>query len=393
VSLIWACSSGSTLAICHVRHQRVARRGYHVGMEISLSAYQEVLDRALANGTPCVVATASARGEPNISLRGSIMVFDEQHLAYWDRVHGRQQSHITENPYVVVLYRDPPQRISWRFYGQASIHTTGPLREQVMERVVERELNRDPERTGAAVLVRVDLVMTLGGQVLQQREALPEASQRTLNLFDAMYTARSIRRFRPDPVPGALVHRVLESATQAPNGTNAQGWRFVVVRDPAKRRELGELYRQGFMEVYPADRLANERDPNRRRVMRGALHLAEHMGNEPPVLVLACVERAPGTAASQGSGASIYPAVQNMLLASRALGLGACLTTLHRRREAQVKALLGIPENVDTYALIPLGYPAAPFGPLRRRPVIEVTYDDHWGTPLPEEIEETRGGS
>jgi nitroreductase len=121
-------------------------------------------------------------------------------------------------------------------------------------------------------------------------------------------------------------------------------------------------------------------DPSRRRVMRSADYLAEHMGQEPPVLVLACIERSPGaTGATHTAGASIYPAVQNLLLAARALGLGACLTTLHLRREAQVKALLGIPEHVDTYALIPLGYPATRHGPLSRRPVAEITSYDRWG--------------
>ena len=329
-----------------------------------------------------MVATASARGEPNISLRGSMMVFDAQHLAYWDRTHGRQQEHLTENSPVVVLYRDPSRRTSWRLYGQATVHTAGAIREQVMARVVAAELNRDPERKGVAVVVRVDLVMTLGNQVLQRREQQPATPERTLNLFEAMRTARSVRRFRPDPVPDDLVERALEAAIQAPNGTNAQLWRFVVVRDPDLRRQLGKLYRQGFREVYPGGRLATETDPHRRRVLRSAAHLAEHMGDEPPVLVVACLERNPNTAATPAwlatAGASIYPAVQNLLLAARALGLGACLTTLHRRREAQVKALLGIPEHVDTYALIPLGYPAAPHGPLRRRPAAEVTHHDRW---------------
>ena len=351
-------------------------------MGIDLAEYREAIDGALANGTPCLVATASARGEPNVSLRGSMMVFDAERLAYWDRTQGRQLEHVGENPYVAVLYRDPPRRTTWRFYGHAAVHAEGPVRDQVMARVVPPELNRDPERKGAAVVIRVDLVMTLGSQVLQRRDAQPETPERTLNLFEAMRTARSIRRFRPDPVPDEVVHRVLEAAIQAPNGTNAQAWRFVVVREPSVRRQLGELYRQGFREVYPAGRPEAEQDPNRRRVLRSADHLAERMGDEPPVLVLACLERRPGAGpATRSAGASIYPAVQNLLLAARALGLGACLTTLHLRREAQVKALLGIPEHVDTYALIPLGYPASPPGPLRRRPVAEVTHHDRWSRP------------
>src|SRR5688500_17058284 len=123
---------------------------YHAGMPIDLIEYKDTIDAALANRTPCLVATASARGEPNVSLRGSMMVFDHDHLAYWDRVHGRQLEHVGENPHVVVFYRDAARRTTWRFYGRASVHAVGPLREQVMARVVGAELDRDPERTGAA---------------------------------------------------------------------------------------------------------------------------------------------------------------------------------------------------------------------------------------------------
>jgi nitroreductase len=362
-------------------------------MSIDLSPYREDIDGASANRTPCVVATASARGEPNVSLRGSMMVLDEQHLAYWDRVHGRQEEHLAQNPHLAILYRDPPRRVSYRFYGQATVHASGPLREEVMARVVQNELDRDPERKGVAVVVRVDLVMTLSSEVLQRREDAPPTPPRTLNLLEAMHTARAIRRFRPDPVPQALLEQVLDAAVQAPSGTNAQTWRFLVLRDPDLRRQVGELYRQGCRDVYPRERVAQETDPARRRTIRSADHLAEHMGDEPPLLVLACIDRGPGgvrggagsqagapaaTGTRHNAGSSIFPAVQNLILAARALGLGACLTTLHLRREAQVKEVLGIPEHVDTYALIPLGYPATPHGPLRRRPAPEVTAYDRW---------------
>jgi nitroreductase len=154
----------------------------------------------------------------------------------------------------------------------------------------------------------------------------------------------------------------------------------VVVRDPALRAQLGELYRQSFRDVYPADRVQGEADPTRRRVIRSADYLADHMGSEPPVLILLCLERpADSPPPGRAAGSSAYPAVQNLLLAARGLGLGGCLTTLHLRRESQVKELLGIPETVDTYALIPLGRPASPHGPLNRRPVREVAFLDRWG--------------
>jgi nitroreductase len=114
------------------------------------------------------------------------------------------------------------------------------------------------------------------------------------------------------------------------------------------------------------------------------------MGDEAPVLVMVCAPReqtdsGAGPAATRTAGASIYPAVQNMLLAARAHGIAGCLTTIHLYREAKAKAVLGIPDDVDTYALVPLGYPAQPnaFGPVRRKPVGEVAFVDGWGTPLP----------
>jgi nitroreductase len=204
----------------------------------------------------------------------------------------------------------------------------------------------------------------------------------TTDLFTTLATTRSIRRFRPDPVPDDLLRRVLEAATWAPSGTNRQLWRFLVLRDPAVRASVGEWYRQGFFEVF-AQPPAAEAGSQRARILESARYLAEHMATEPPVLILACLERAPtDPPPTRFSGSSIYPAVQNLMLAARALGLGTCLTTIHLRREAQIKEFLGLPEPVDTYALIPLGWPASPFGPLARRPVDEVTFLDRWGARL-----------
>ena len=104
---------------------------------IDLSGLRADIDGALANGTACLVATASARGEPNVSLRGSMMVFDDQHLAYWDRTRARQLEHVSQNPNVVVFYRDSARRVAYRIYGQATVHRDGAVREQVMARTVE----------------------------------------------------------------------------------------------------------------------------------------------------------------------------------------------------------------------------------------------------------------
>src|SRR5688572_13532924 len=105
-----------------------------------------------------------------------------------------------------------------------------------------------------------------------------------MDLFDAMYTNRAIRQFRPDPVPDDLIQRVLDAAIRAPSGGNRQHWRFLVLRDPALRARVGTLYGQAFAEVYTADQIAQEQNPQTARALRSALHLAEHMGGEPPVL-------------------------------------------------------------------------------------------------------------
>jgi len=207
-------------------------------------------------------------------------------------------------------------------------------------------------------------------------------------LLDAMATTRSIRRFRPDPVPDDLLRTVLKAATWAPSGANVQSCRLLVVRDSEKRRQIGEFYRAAFLEFYPRENLAAESDPSRQRIMAGGLHLADHIGVEPPVLVLFCRDAGVFTVNQPASqnwvrGSSVYPSVQNLLLAARVSGLGGCLTTIHLRYHAEIKALLGIPGGVDVYALVPLGFPRDKFGPLRRRPVEEVSYLDAWGQTLP----------
>jgi nitroreductase len=213
----------------------------------------------------------------------------------------------------------------------------------------------------------------------------------TIGLLEGMATTRSIRRFRPDPIPDDLLRSVLEAATWAPSGSNSQSWRLLVIRDPEKRRQIGDIYRKGFFDFYPAERLATETEPSRRRMMTGAVYLAENLGSEPPVLVLFCQNRPSGAGLNSPSGrcpwtrgSSIYLAVENLLLAARASGLGGCLTTVHLLYEAETKAALGIPEDVDTFALVPLGFPRDRFGPLRRKPVDEVTFLDTWGTSIPE---------
>lgn len=199
-------------------------------------------------------------------------------------------------------------------------------------------------------------------------------------IFEVIKTNRAVRRFKPDPVSAELLDQVLTAAVHAPNGGNSQSWHFLVIQDPAVRAQIGSFYRDAYLTHYDAiASAAAAQSPARERVYRSSRYLADHMADEPPVLILACGERPPGGLdAGRMAGASIFPAVQNLMLAARALGLGTCLTTIHQHREAEIKACLGIPEHVDSYALIPLGFPETAFGPLTRRPAAEVTHRDRW---------------
>jgi nitroreductase len=219
-----------------------------------------------------------------------------------------------------------------------------------------------------------------------------------ITLFEAIHSARSIRKLSPDPVPDALITRVLEAATQAPSAGNAQNWAFVVVRDPALRRKIGAVYRKGSdiaAKIYAArGRPEHLSEGQYQRFMASGGWLWDHLA-KAPVLLVVCVRPRPQPSrealppevdydaemayADRIRGASIYPAVQNILLACRALGLGTVLTTNHLRCEAELKALLGIPDGVQSFALMPIGWPLQNFGPLTRKPVREVAYADKWG--------------
>ena len=130
---------------------------------------KELVDNALANGCPCILATVSADGEPDIGYKGSMMVFNGDSLAYWERTKRVHLKNVKENPKVIVLFRDTKSKAAWRFHGTATLHEDGPVRDQVMARCVKEELDKDPERKGAAVVIRLDKITNMGGQVLQSR--------------------------------------------------------------------------------------------------------------------------------------------------------------------------------------------------------------------------------
>ena len=130
---------------------------------------KELIDNALANGSPCILATVSADGEPDVGYKGSMMVFDNESLAYWERTRRVHMKNVKENPRVIVLFRDAKTKAAWRFHGTATVHESGQIRDQVMARTVKDELDKDPERKGAAVVIRLDKITNMGGQVLSSR--------------------------------------------------------------------------------------------------------------------------------------------------------------------------------------------------------------------------------
>ena len=206
-----------------------------------------------------------------------------------------------------------------------------------------------------------------------------------MDFFDVVMTQRAIRRLKPDPIPDDVVRRILEAAICAPSGGNRQSWVFGVIKDASLRRKIGALYRRAFFEdlmkiPYYAEAATAPAESPAGRVIASSRHLAEHIG-EAPVLIIACLDTQ-GISPGISAGASIYPAVQNILLAARALGVGSTLTTIHRFHDRDLKALLGIPDRVETAALIPLGYPLGKFGRPPRRPLEDVTFLDRWDTPL-----------
>ena len=202
-------------------------------------------------------------------------------------------------------------------------------------------------------------------------------------LFDIIHTTRAMRRLKPDPVPDHLIRQILEAAVCAPNGGNTQRWRFLVIKDKAIKQAVQVWYKRAFDEVIGPRYLASEPPPGvtKERYLRqhaAVEYLTDHF-HEAPVWIVACLQDGPNP--NRGAGASIYPAVQNMLLAARALGLGATLTTRHLIHEKETEAALGLPPNVHSYAIIPIGYPLGKFGPVGRRPLGDIVFGDRWGQP------------
>jgi nitroreductase len=210
-----------------------------------------------------------------------------------------------------------------------------------------------------------------------------------MTLQEVIETTGTCRYYRPDAIPLDVLTRVLDAARYAPSGGNRQPVRLIAVRDAEKKRTLKEWYLPIWDAYAGRIKQAAPLDAARARLLENADHFARHL-DEVPVLLVVCAALSDVLPTDQGldrlsivGGASVYPAVQNVLLKARDAGLGTALTTLLCMVEPQVKQLLHIPDGIATAAMITLGYPAKPFPKrLRRRPLAEMAFGDVYGAPL-----------
>ena len=207
------------------------------------------------------------------------------------------------------------------------------------------------------------------------------------DVFEIMHTMRAMRRLKPDPVPDDLIRKILAAGLHAPNSGNTQKYRFLVLKDVEIKKKVQVLYQKAFDEHVSASYQSRPIPPGSdearyHRQHAAVAYLTEHF-HEAPVWIVACLEHG-DQAPTHLSGASVYPAVQNMLLAARALGLGANLTTRAMRYQKECEEALGLPPDVHCYAIIPIGYPMGKFGPTRRGDMSEFVYLDRWGNSFSE---------
>lgn len=209
-----------------------------------------------------------------------------------------------------------------------------------------------------------------------------------MDLLEAMATTRAIRRYRPEPIPDADLGTILWHATRAPSGSNRQPFRFLVLRDGPAAREARAILGEGFRAAWGSKARADgygegsraRPDTPKARMAATMQHFVDHV-EEVPAIVLACYGR--HRAADPSEGASVYPACQNLLLAARGLGYGGVMTMWHAPVEDDLRRVLALPEDVVVAATLCLGRPAGHHGPVRRRPVDELVFDDRWGEAAP----------
>jgi nitroreductase len=205
-----------------------------------------------------------------------------------------------------------------------------------------------------------------------------------MGLFEVMYNCRAMRKLKREAVPEELLIRLVGAGNQAASGSNLQMARWIVVRDPAVRAQLATLNKASVMNyIGPnssrAGSVPHQSDAKRKRMLDAVLWQAEHL-QELPALIIACMlfpDEVDDKGKLHGAG-SIWPGVQNVLLAARALGLGATPTTLGLLDRKAVKKILAMPANMEAYCLIPVGWPSGRFGPVNRLPVETVMRFDRW---------------
>ncbi|MHB8574442.1 MAG: nitroreductase family protein [Dehalococcoidia bacterium] len=199
------------------------------------------------------------------------------------------------------------------------------------------------------------------------------AGRLSMPLGEAVFSLRAIRRLKPDPISDGDLGDILEAAIHAPNGGNAQPWRFIVVQAPEQRARFAALYREAWWAKRKDQGINGPEDiPATDTVARSAMRLANEIGIAP-VVVLVCA-----TARGAGAMGSVIPSVQNLLLAARALGIGGTITTLHAVVEERIHALFNIPATAQIVYCVPLGYPRGRFGPTTRKPLEAVAAVDRW---------------
>jgi len=210
-------------------------------------------------------------------------------------------------------------------------------------------------------------------------------------IFETMHTMRAMRRLKPDPVPQEMIHKILDAGIRAPSGQNLQRWAFLVVTDAEGKQFFGERYNYWLRNRFGSALEEPDLSTRDGRLTASAVHLGEHM-HEAPVLLFCCgrrdwpfvVPEADRVGKAPPSHGSIYPCVQNVLLACRALGLGASLTTMHQMFEPEMHEFYQIPEDYGVVAVIPIGFPTGKFGPVSRDPVETKTHYGKWGNHDPQ---------
>ncbi|HYL57388.1 MAG TPA: nitroreductase family protein [Candidatus Acidoferrales bacterium] len=202
------------------------------------------------------------------------------------------------------------------------------------------------------------------------------------DLYEAIYTTRSMRRLKPEPVAPELLVKVIEAATMGPSGHNRQPWYFIVVTDPETKQFVAVRYLTAWERIFtPVERQVVATDPQsqRGRNLRSAKYLAEHLA-DVPVMIFACVKKYTDRArAGQPMWGAIYPAVQNLCLAARGYGLGSSITGMHTMFASEIDARLGVPPEYANVLLIPIGYPKGRWARPDRKPVMSVTFWERWG--------------